>query len=105
MVNFDLFIPVLSNAGIAFTPEHDSMFEVVLLAHFGGFNRSPGLVSGAWIGQGGFTFRDACRVYTVALDSILEAGKLRGVIDFALAHYDQEAIHLRYLGLSENITK
>lgn len=101
MIEFQVLIPVLSNAGEAFSPEHDAVFEAYLLDRFGGFSRAPGLVAGAWIGEGGFAYRDASRVYVVALSSVIEAGRLREVVDFAKTHYSQEAIYLRYLGLSE----
>jgi len=101
LIEFTILIPVLSNEGAAFSPEHDSVFEAFLLDHFGGFSRAPGLVAGAWVGDGGFTYRDANRAYIVALATILDATKLREVIDFAKRHYAQEAIYLRYLGLSE----
>ncbi len=103
MIEFTVLIPVLSNAGEAFSPEHDSVFEAFLLDRFGGFSRAPGLVAGAWIGEGGFTYRDASRAYVVALSSVIEASKLGEVITFARLHYEQEAIYLRYLGLSEVI--
>lgn len=100
-MEFTVLIPVVSNEGEAFSPEHDSVFEAFLLDRFGGFSRQPGLVAGAWIGEGGFAYRDASRAYVVALSSILEAGKLAEVVAFAKSHYRQEAIYLRYLGLSE----
>ncbi len=37
----------------------------------------------------------------LALASVLDASNLREVIDFAKRHYTQEAIYLRYLGISE----
>jgi hypothetical protein len=101
LIEFTVLIPVVSNAGQAFSPEHDSVFEAFLLDRFGGFSRMPGLVAGAWIGEGGFTYRDATRAYVVAAASILDAVKLRDVIDFAKLHYAQEAVFLRYLGLAE----
>lgn len=101
MIEFTVLIPVVSNAGQAFSPEHDSVFEAFLLARFGGFSRAPSLVAGAWLGEGGFEYRDASRAYIVAVASVLDASKLREVVDFAKRHYGQEAIYLRYLGLSE----
>lgn len=101
MIEFEVLIPVASNAGVEFSAEHDSVFEAALLSHFGGFSRKAGLVQGSWVGADGTHFTDATRVYVIALSSVLEAGKLRDVIDFAKAHYEQEAIYLRYLGLSE----
>lgn len=83
-----------------FTPEHDAVFEDELLHHFGGFSRLPGLVQGAWIGDGK-VYSDQSRAYVVAVKSIVDAWKLVPTVDFAKRHYAQEAIYITYLGLSE----
>jgi hypothetical protein len=42
MIEVQVLIPVSSNAGEAFSPEHDSVFEAFLLDRFGGCSRCPG---------------------------------------------------------------
>ena len=101
MIEVQVLIPVLSNAGETFSAEHDGVFEAFLLTKVNGFSRQPGLVAGAWIGEGGFTYRDANRVYTVALDSIVLAGVIGEIAEFAKVHYGQLAIYVRYMNLSE----
>ncbi|NUP12957.1 MAG: hypothetical protein HOW73_43510 [Polyangiaceae bacterium] len=103
MIEFRFLIPVNDNDGAVFTPEHDTVFETFIAERFPGLSREPGLVVGAWRGKSGQLFHDQSRVYVVALDSVLDAGRLREVLQFARRHYRQEAIFLRYLGLAEEI--
>ena len=100
MIEFSVLIPVESNAGEAFPPAHDTVFEAFLLERFGAFTRAPGLYTGVWTSKG-LVFRDSTRAYIVAVASVIDAGKFADVVVFAKANYEQEAIYLRFLGLSE----
>lgn len=101
MVEVTILIPVADNDGVTFSPTHHAAFEAVLLDRFGGLSRLPGTVTGQWVGDGK-TFTDHLVAYVVALDGLIAKGAaLREVIDFAKAHYRQEAIFCRYLGTAE----
>lgn len=102
MVEVTILIPVADNSGSTFDSQHHIAFERFVLDRFGGLSRSAHTVDGLWDDQGR-TYRDTLLVYTVAVQSILDGGKLREVVDFAKEHYRQEAIYLRYLGMSEII--
>lgn len=101
MIEFSILIPSKSNAGVVFLADHDMVFEELLLNRFGGFSGGSATITGSWKGADGAIYMDVSRVYVVALPSVLDAGKLREVIDFAKVYYEQEAIYLRYLGLAE----
>ena len=59
-----------------------------------------GLGAGVWI-DAGITHRDAHRVYGVALRSITLGSLIGELAELAKAHYQQEAIYCRYLGVVE----
>ena len=103
MIEVQLLIPVSDNDGRAFDPAHDAVFEEFLAGEFPkGFTRESGLTSGAWTNPTGTMYRDQCRVYVVAVSGVLEVSdKLHVVVEFAKAHYRQEAICVRYLGVLE----
>ena len=100
MVEVTIFIPTADNDGNAFDSAHHSDFEGFILERFGGLSRSTQEVDGLWQ-DGGRVYRDRLLVYTVAIESITDGGTLGEVIDFAKAHYRQEAIFFRYLGIAE----
>lgn len=100
MIEVQLFIPVADNDGETFTPAHDAAFEAYLLDRFGGFSRLPGAIAGKWLNDG-MTYTDTLVAYLVAMNSITEGSKLAEVVAFAKAHYCQEAIFVRYLGVAE----
>lgn len=102
MIEVTILIPAHSNEGETFTPSHHRDFEAFVLDRFGGLSRKAETVEGLWVDQGR-TYQDTNLVYTVAIESILDGGTLREVIDFAKRHYRQEAIFLRYLGVAEII--
>ena len=96
----ELFIPVANNDGQPFSADHHEVFLIFLLHLFGGASRLPGRVDGAWMDNGNI-YHDEIIVWQVRLASICDGGLVREAVSFALAHYDQEAIFIRYLGLSE----
>lgn len=100
MFTVTISIPLHSNQGRAFSPEHHAAFEAFVIARFGGCSRLPGEIAGKWSAEGR-TYVDALVAYEVALPSLLAAVKLDEVIRFARLHYAQEAIYYRYLGLAE----
>lgn len=100
MIEVTILIPLADNQGEAFSPEHHEAFEAQVLRRFGGLSRLPGTTAGKWVDQGR-TYVDHLVAYVVAVPSILDAANLGEVIAFAKAHYRQEAIYVRYLGISE----
>lgn len=102
MIEVTILIPVADNDGHEFSADHHRAFESFLLETFGGFSRLPGLVRGAWLGDG-IRYDDELIVYLVAIQSIADGGNIGGAASFAKVHYRQEAIFLRYLGQAEII--
>lgn len=100
MIEVTMFIPLTSNDGQDFSAAHHAMFEAFAAKTFGGVTRLPGQAKGVWL-DGEMRYDDQMVGYMVALPSITDGGKLGEVIEFAKAHYEQEAIYIRYLGLSE----
>lgn len=101
MIEATILIPVAGNDGIVFSPEHHAALEAMLLARFGGLSRLPGTVTGQWASDDGKVYTDHLIAYVVALKSITDGGLLGEVVKAAKVHYAQEAIYLRYLGISE----
>jgi hypothetical protein len=101
MFEVQILIPVQSNEGATFSSAHHAAFEAELLAAFGGFTRIPVEAVGAWKNAAGVRFDDETRLYAVALTSITRGGDVAAVVAFAKAHYAQEAVFIRYLGVVE----
>lgn len=100
MIEVTILIPLADNAGQEFSAPHFEAFETQLETSFGGCSRLPGEIRGTWL-EGETKYADRLVQYLIALESITDGGKLSEVIDFAKAHFRQEAIYLRYLGMSE----
>lgn len=100
MITVELFIPLAANDGQRFDAAHHDTFEAFLAGLFNGFSRLPGVVAGGWQHEGR-VYRDELVVYVVALRSLTEGDKVREAVAFAKSHYDQLAIFIRYLGVSE----
>ena len=100
MFEVQILIPTESNAKVAFTAEDHLAFEAFVIDRFGGITLNPGLARGAWV-DAGVRYDDTLRVYSVAVASIVDGAKLGEVVAFAKTHYAQEAIFLRYLGVTE----
>lgn len=100
MFEITILIPSFDNDSKGFTKADHLVFEVFVVERFGAISLIPGLTSGAWSDEGR-TYHDSLLNYVIALPSILKAGKLNEVVEFAKSHYRQEAIYIRYLGLSE----
>jgi len=93
---------VRDNDGIAFDPAHDDVFANHLVSRFKGYTLLPGEGSGGWEGPDGRIYRDTMRVYMVAVSGLIADGvQVELAARFAKRHYRQEAIFLRYLGLTE----
>lgn len=96
LIEFQVLIPLKGNDGRVFSQEHHAAFEVFVLDRFTGLSLLSGQGNGVWK-----SYHDTNRIYLIAISSMLEGGLLRDVLDFAKAHYGQEAVYIRYLGLSE----
>ena len=96
----ELFIPLADNDGLVFGLAHHRVFEERLLDVFGGFTRRSDPIKGAWIDNGRI-YQDDLVIYVVRLESITLGSRVREAVEFAKAHYEQEAIFVSYLGLSE----
>src|SRR5262245_18034325 len=99
MIEIQMLIPVADNKGVVFAEAHHALFEVQAIAVFGGFTRLPHEAAGGWVNSGVY-YPDRTRVYVLALDSIVNGVKVGELATFAKIHYVQEAIYVRYLGLS-----
>ena len=100
MIEVQILIPINDNDGETFTAEHHEAFEAYVADRFLGISLLEGAVIGTWIDEGQ-TYHDINRVYLVAMVTLTDGGKLKEVLSFAKAHYRQEAIYFRYLGISE----
>lgn len=100
MIEVLILIPLKSNEGRPFSSAHHTAFEAFVVERFGGISQLTGAVIGTWA-EAGVTYRDRTRVYVIAMASITQGGLLLEVVAFAKVHYEQLAIYVRYLGLSE----
>lgn len=102
MLAIDIFVPLADNSGNTFDEAAFAAFEEDLAEQFGGCSRLPGTVRGAWK-DGGRLYRDDLAVYRVALSSIIQAGRLEGVIERAKLLFRQEALFIQYGGQAETL--
>lgn len=100
MIEVTILIPVRSNAGDTFDAGQHAAFEEFLAGLCGGFTLLPDHSTGGWQFEGRLV-RDKMLIYVVALTSITDAFVLSTIATRAKAHYAQDAIYVRYLGLSE----
>lgn len=100
MIEVTILIPVASNDGKRFAADMHAAFEAHAVGLFGGITRLPHTAVGNWIDDG-ITYADETILYVVALPSIVDGGKVGLIASYAAAHYGQEAIYVRYLGMSE----
>lgn len=103
MFEVTILIPVVDNDGDTFPASVHDAFESAILDFFGGFTRLPIEAVGAWLNAAGVTYRDATRVYIVAVASLGNGDKIVALVRFAKGLYSQEAIFIRYLGVVEII--
>lgn len=99
MIEVQFFIPVADNDGVKFGDVHHIAFEGFALEVAGGITLNPATATGSWIGDK--RYDDELRIYSVAIASITEGDKIARIAAFAKAHYRQEALFLRYLGIAE----
>jgi hypothetical protein len=100
MFEIQMLIPVLDNDGVPFSPEEHEAFELKAAELVGGFSRYQGETLGGWYFEGRL-YRDRTRVYGLAVEGLAGGAKVLELAAFAKAHYRQEAIFLRYLGVVE----
>lgn len=98
MFEVEMLIPVADNDGNLFDRAHDEKFEAHVLASFGGF-QWRGTVKGGWLDSDKI-YVELTREFVIAVVSIGEGAKVR---DIALFANRQEAIYLRFLGVTEII--
>ena len=65
-----------------------------------GLSLLPGTVEGQWKDRGRIYY-DSLRVYSIALESITQGSLIGELAEIAKAHYQQEAVFIRYLGQAE----
>lgn len=104
MIEVTILVPVADNDGRTFAAPHHAQFEAFLTERLGGFTRLPGVAVGGWVDEAtGRSYRDLTTLYMVAVRGLVGNEALHEVASFAKAHYRQEAILLRYLGVAEII--
>lgn len=101
MIEVQMLIPVTANGGATFSGAHHMVFEAEILTAFGGYTLLLSGALGGWRNADGVTYADATRLYVIAIASIVDGAKLGTLAAFAKAHYTQEAIAIRYLGIFE----
>lgn len=101
MFEIKVLVPTVGNDGRPFTEEEFAELESVLTEIFGGFSREAGLTVGGWKGPDGRVYRDASRVYVVFLDSITKAAEIATIVAHVKLAFAQEAVAIRYAGMSE----
>lgn len=100
MFEVQMLVPVSDNSGRFFDEDSHAMFENRASRLFGGITRLPAAAAGVWV-DAGRVYRDRTLVYVVSLRSIADGAKVARLAAFAKRHYRQEAIYVRYLGVSE----
>lgn len=100
MFEITLLIPLTDNDNKRFNRKHHSLFESFVVERFGGLTLYGEGITGSWL-DGGRLYTDTSRHYGIGIRSITEGALVGEVIDFAKAHYEQEAIFIRYLGVVE----
>jgi hypothetical protein len=101
MIEVQMLIPVTNNAGVRFSDAHFAVFEDHITETFGGYSLLPSEVAGGWRNDAGIIYRDRSRVYAVAIVSLTDGSRIGDLATFAKAHFEQEAIAVRYLGQIE----
>jgi hypothetical protein len=101
MFEVQMLIPVAANDGTTFSAAHHTVFEAEILTAFGGYTLLLAGAVGGWRNTDGVTYADATRLYVIAVGSIVDGAKVGTLAAFAKAHYAQEAIAIRYLGIFE----
>ena len=106
MVEVLILIPLADNAGVEFEGDHNAAFEKNLRDVFGNISVLPGSGHGSWTMRDGSVVIEPWRIYMVAVDSLLASGgTIHRMAQFAAAHFRQESIYVRYLGISELVQR
>jgi hypothetical protein len=101
MFEVTFLIPTVDNEGVPIHEFFIQEWEARARTAFGGYSLLPGLVEGSWESPTGKVYRDKLRQYIVAIPSLSEGLKLARLADAAKELLNQEAVYIRYLGLSE----
>ena len=102
MVEVQLLIPLADNGGVEFEGDHIAAFEQNMRDVFGNISVMPGTGHGSWKMSDGSVVIEPWRIYLVAVDSLLASGNaIHSMAQFAAAHFRQEGIYVRYLGIAE----
>ncbi len=102
MFEVQILIPQWDNDNWAFSQALFDQFEAKALEQFGGYSRQTALL-GAWKNSAGRVYQDCSRVYIVACQNLTEGHSARLLAIEAKDIFHQEAIYIRYLGLSETV--
>lgn len=87
--------------GKKFGPAHHDVFKAKLIELFGGFSLMPGTIAGSWA-DGGEVYKDTTMVFVVDVPGIIKSREqVWEMVAFAKEHYDQLAIRVTYLSVSE----
>lgn len=100
MFELQIIIPKADNDNNLFSTTHHAAFEAFVIERFGGITLWAEGIEGSWVDDGTL-YKDISRLYGIAVASITEGHKVKEVVEFAKAHYKQEAIFIKYLGLTE----
>lgn len=102
MFEVQILIPQWDNNGKAFPQARFDRFEEKAVDWLGGYSRQMG-ISGAWKNDEGRFFHDSSRVYIVGCKGLADAHEAFVLAAYARGLFEQEAIYIRYLGLSETV--
>lgn len=103
MFEVQILIPIADNEGNAFTTEHFNQWRQRLLDLFGGYTEYPGTVCGGWV-DNGTVYTDCSVVYGVAIGGLADGYKVIKAAYDAKTLFRQEAMFIRYLGLTEFVS-
>jgi hypothetical protein len=103
MFEVQFLIPLADNEGNAFTDEVLNSWRTRLIEWFGGYSAYPGQVAGGWM-EGGKVYTDENVVYGVAIGGVTDGDKVAKAARYAKILFRQEAIFIRYLGLTEIVS-
>lgn len=101
MFEIKVLVPTIGNDGRPFTDAEFTELESVLTEVFGGFSRDTALTVGGWKGPDGRIYHDASRAYVVFVEGITKAAEIATIVAYVKHHFAQEAVAIRYLGMSE----
>ena len=88
-----IILPLADNNGAAYPDVLDAL-EQRLIRTFNGFTYAP--ATGAWVGPHNKLYREAVRVYSIAMeDTRANAAALRSIANLTRMEARQEAVYIR----------